>query len=111
VAITPTSYTTPRDTIHEAVNHGDGEYARGETTTNTVEGYFGIFKRGMRGVYHHCGEQHLQAYLNEFDFRYSNRAGLGVDDAERAHRAIRGAEGKRLTDQQSRKTRAGQMTA
>jgi transposase-like protein len=82
---------------HEAVNHGSGEYARGETTTNTVEGFFGIFKRGMTGVYQHCGENHLQAYLNEFDFRYSNRAGLGVDDTERAHRAIKGAQGKRLT--------------
>jgi hypothetical protein len=82
---------------HEAVNHSEGEYARGETTTNTVEGYFGIFKRGMVGVYQHCGEHHLQAYLSEFDFRYSNRVGLGVDDTERAHRAIRGAQGKRLT--------------
>ncbi len=87
---------------HEAVNHGAGEYVRGETTTNTVEGFFGIFKRGMRGVYHHCGEQHLQAYLNEFDFRYSNRSGLGVNDTERARRAIKGAEGKRLTYQQPR---------
>jgi transposase-like protein len=87
---------------HEAVNHGAGEYVRGETTTNTVEGFFGIFKRGMRGVYHHCGEQHLQAYLNEFDFRYSNRVGLGVNDTERARRAIKGAEGKRLTYQQPR---------
>jgi transposase-like protein len=82
---------------HQAVNHGSGEYARGETTTNTVEGFFGIFKRGMVGVYHHCGEDHLQAYLHEFDFRYSNRSGLGIDDTERAHRAIRGAQGKRLT--------------
>jgi transposase-like protein len=82
---------------HQAVNHGDGEYARGETTTNTVEGFFGIFKRGMVGVYQHCAEHHLQAYLNEFDFRYSNRIKLGVDDTERAHRAIRGAQGKRLT--------------
>ncbi len=96
---------------HEAVNHGSGEYARGETTTNTVEGFFGIFKRGMRGVYHHCGEQHLQAYLNEFDFRYSNRVGLGVDDTERSRRAIKGAEGKRLTYQQPRKARAGQASA
>ncbi|MGD0762667.1 MAG: IS1595 family transposase [Roseiarcus sp.] len=82
---------------HQAVNHGDGEYARGETTTNTVEGFFGIFKRGMKGVYQHCGEFHLQAYLDEFDFRYSNRIGLGIDDTERAHRAIKGASGKRLT--------------
>lgn len=81
---------------HEAVNHSAGEYKRGDTTTNTVEGFFGIFKRGMKGVYQHCGEQHLQAYLNEFDFRYSNRVALGVDDTERARRAIRGAAGKRL---------------
>jgi transposase-like protein len=87
---------------HEAVNHGNGEYARGDTTTNTVEGFFGIFKRGMTGVYHHCGEQHLQAYLNEFDFRYSNRAGLGCDDTERTRRAVKGAAGKRLTYQQPR---------
>ena len=93
-------------TKHEAVNHGSGEYARGETTTNTVEGFFGIFKRGMTGVYHHCGEQHLQAYLNEFDFRYSNRANLGCDDTERANRAIKGAAGKRLTYRQARKSRA-----
>ena len=92
---------------HEAVNHGAGEYVRGETTTNTVEGFFGIFKRGMRGVYHHCGELHLQAYLNEFDFRYSNRVGLGVNDTERARRAIKGGEGKRLTYQQPRQARAG----
>ncbi len=91
---------------HEAVNHGSGEYARGETTTNTVEGFFGIFKRGMRGIYHHCGEQHLQRYLYEFDFRYSNRSKLGVDDAERACRAIRGAAGKRLTYQRPDKERA-----
>jgi transposase-like protein len=90
---------------HEAVNHGDGEYARGGTTTNSVEGFFGIFKRGMTGVYHHCGEQHLQAYLNEFDFRYSNRSKLGCDDTERAHRAIRGAAGKRLMYQGPRSSR------
>ena len=82
---------------HEAVNHGDGEYVRGDTTTNTVEGFFGIFKRGMLGVYHHCGEQHLQRYLKEFDFRYSNRVGLGVDDGMRTTLAIKGAKGKRLT--------------
>ena len=91
---------------HNRVNHSEGEYVRGDATTNTVEGFFGIFKRGMKGVYQHCGEQHLQAYLNEFDFRYSNRSGLGVDDAERARRAIKGAAGKRLTYQQPRKARA-----
>ena len=66
---------------HDAVNHSAEEYARREgeklITTNTVEGFFGIFKRGMVGVYQHCSEQHLQKYLNEFDFRYSNRIGAG----------------------------------
>ena len=91
---------------HEAVNHSSGEYARGKTTTNTVEGFFGIFKRGMTGIYQHCGENHLQAYLYEFDFRNSNRMALGIDDTERARRAIKGAEGKRLTYQGPKKSAA-----
>ncbi len=82
---------------HEAVNHSAQEYARGAVTTNTIEGFFSIFKRGMVGTYQHCGEQHLQKYLNEFDFRYSNRIALGIDDGMRTARAIKGAEGKRLT--------------
>ena len=65
---------------HETVKHGSSEYARGDVSTNTVEGFFSVFKRGMRGTYQHCGSQHLQRYLDEFDFRYSNRAALGVDD-------------------------------
>ncbi len=64
--------------------------------TNTVENYFSVFKRGMRGTYQHCSEAHLQRYLNEFDFRYSNRSALGVEDAERTSLAVKGAEGKRL---------------
>jgi transposase-like protein len=82
---------------HDIVNHGAGEYARGDATTNTVEGFFSIFKRGMKGVYQHCDERHLHRYLAEFDFRYSNRAKLGVSDAERAAKAVKGIEGKRLT--------------
>jgi transposase-like protein len=82
---------------HETVKHGASEYARGDVTTNTVESFFALFKRGMRGTYQHCGPQHLQRYLDEFDFRYSNRVALGVDDSERARLAIKGAEGKRLT--------------
>ena len=87
---------------HESVNHSAEEYARkaedGRTiTTNTVEGFFSIFKRGMVGVYQHCDERHLHRYLAEFDFRYSNRAKLGVDDAARTERAVLGAVGKRLT--------------
>jgi transposase-like protein len=82
---------------HHTVNHKRGEYARGDITTNTVEGFFSIFKRGMVGTYQHCGEQHLQRYLSEFDFRYSNRAALGVNDDLRAEIALKGIEGKRLT--------------
>ncbi|WP_324261225.1 IS1595 family transposase [Altererythrobacter sp. H2] len=82
---------------HETVNHRTKEYARGDVTTNTVEGFFGIFKRGMRGIYQHCGQQHLHRYLAEFDFRYSNRSGLGINDAERADLALKGITGKRLT--------------
>ena len=79
---------------HETVNHGAKEYARGDVTTNTVEGYFGIFKRGMRGNYQHCAEKNLHRYLAEFDFRYNTRA---LTDGERAALAVRGGEGKRLT--------------
>lgn len=87
---------------HETVNHTEKEYVRGEAHTNTVEGFYSIFKRGMKGVYQHCSEKHLHRYLAEFDFRYSNRIRLGVDDAERTGRAIRGAEGKRLTYRRTR---------
>jgi hypothetical protein len=67
--------------------------------TNTVEGYFSVFKRGMKGIYQHCAEKHLHRYLAEFDFRYSNRVRLGIDDVARADLALRGAVGKRLTYQ------------
>lgn len=86
---------------HDRVLHGIGEYVRGDAYTNTVEGFFSIFKRGMRGIYQHCGEQHLHRYLAEFDFRYSNRAGLGVNDNARAIKAVQGVVGKRLTYQQA----------
>lgn len=82
---------------HETVKHSVGEYARGDVNTNSAEGYFSIFKRGMKGVYQHCSEKHLHRYLAEYDFRYNNRIALGIDDGERALRAVKGAEGKRLT--------------
>jgi len=82
---------------HETVNHSAKEYARGDVTTNTVEGFFGAFKRGMNGIYQHCGEQPFQRYLDEFTFRYNNRSKLGTGDTDRAVLAIRGAERKRLT--------------
>ena len=82
---------------HESVNHSADEWVRGKAHTNTVEGFFSIFKRGMRGIYQHCTERHLHRYLAEFDFRYSNRVALGVDDDVRTERAILGTTGKRLT--------------
>jgi transposase-like protein len=82
---------------HEYVNHGAGEYGRGEVHTNTLEGFYSVFKRGMKGIYQHCGERHLHRYLAEYDFRYSNRQALGIDDTARTDRAIAGIKGKRLT--------------
>ena len=82
---------------HETVNHGIGEYVRGDAHTNTIEGYFSILKRGITGVYHHVSQEHLKRYLAEFDFRYNERSALGVEDAERADRALVGVKGKRLT--------------
>jgi len=82
---------------HYTVNHSIKEYVRGDAHTNTVEGYFSIFKRGVYGVYHHVSPTHLKRYLAEFDFRYNERIALGVDDTERTMRALRGIAGKRLT--------------
>ena len=82
---------------HEIVKHRAKEYVRGEVTTNTVEGFYSIFKRGMKGVYQHCGKQHLHRYAAEFDFRYNNRVSNGIEDVERGEIALRGAAGKRLT--------------
>jgi hypothetical protein len=82
---------------HGTVNHAAFEFGRGPITSNTVEGYFSIFKRGMRGIYQHCSEKHLHRYLSEFDFRYSNRIALGIGDAARADLALQGITGKRLT--------------
>jgi transposase-like protein len=82
---------------HSIVRHQFGEYVVGKAYTNTVEGYFSIFKRGMRGVYQWCAEKHLHRYLAEFDFRYSNRVALGCNDEDRANRLLEGIVGKRLT--------------
>jgi ISXO2-like transposase domain len=87
---------------HESVNHKDKEWVRGLAHVNTAEGFFSICKRGMVGIYRHCSEKHLHRYLAEYDFLYSNRARLGVDDTERTRRVLRGAEGKRLTYRRTR---------
>jgi transposase-like protein len=84
-------------TEHDFTTHAKGEYVRGGVHTNTVEGFYSVFKRGMKGIYQHCGERHLHRYVAEFDFRYNNRIRLGVDDAERTDNALRGIVGKRLT--------------
>jgi transposase-like protein len=84
---------------HNTVKHMHGEYGRGPVHTNTVEGYFSIFKRGMKGVYQHCTKRHLHHYVAEFNFRYSNRVALGYNDADRADVLLRGIVGKRLTYQ------------
>lgn len=84
---------------HDRIAHAYGEYVRGEVYTNTVEGYFGILKRGLYGTYQNVSEAHLHRYLSEFDFRYSNREKLGINDTTRAGLVVRGAKGKRLTYQ------------
>lgn len=85
------------DFAHEVVNHSIDEYVRGNTHTNTIESYFSIVKRGIVGTFHKVSQQDLHRYLSEFDFRYNTRIALGVDDQNRATRALAGAKGKRLT--------------
>ena len=82
---------------HHSVNHSAEEWRRGDTHTNTIEGFFSVFKRGMKGTYQHCREKHLHRYLAEFDFRYNNRTALGCEDVQRSHLALAGAKGRRLT--------------
>ena len=82
---------------HDYVRHGVGEYVLGDVHTNTIEGYFSIFKRGMKGVYQHCAKKHLHRYAAEFEFRYTNRSANGKDDRARAVAVLRGSSGKRLT--------------
>ena len=82
---------------HGVVNHSIDEYVRGSAHTNTIEGYFSILKRGLKGTYHHVEPHHLKRYVGEFDFRYNYRIRLGYDDTARAEIALRGIGGKRLT--------------
>ena len=94
---------------HDTTNHGAGQYVDYEIPkihSNTVDGYFSIFKRGMNGVYQHCGEQHLHRYLAEFEFRYNNRVANGFDDSAWPVEAMKGIVGKRLTYETSDSTTA-----
>lgn len=82
---------------HEFVRHSADQWAKPSGVhTNTIEGYFSIFKRGMKGVYQHCSEKHLHRYAAEFDFRYNHRTARGIDDVARADCLMRGVVGKRL---------------
>lgn len=87
---------------HSTVKHAGGEYVRGDIHTNSIEGYFSIFKRGMKGNYQHCSEKHLHRYLAEFDYRYNHREKLGFDDVSRFEKSVPGIVGKRLTYRRTR---------
>jgi transposase-like protein len=92
---------------HEAVDHSKFEWARGDVHTNTLEGFFSIFKRGIIGVYQHIDAKHFERYAAEFDFRMNTRAKLGINDSDRTEIALKGVKGKRLTYQTtSREARA-----
>lgn len=82
---------------HGVVRHAQDEYVRGDVSTNAIEGCFSIFKRGMKGVYQHCQKKHLHRYLAEYDFRFTNRSAVGIEDTERADLLLQGVVGKRLT--------------
>lgn len=86
-----------REFATHVVRHGREEDVVGEVQTNTIEGHFSIFKRGMKGFYQHCAKKHLHRYLAEFDFRYNNRIALVVNDIDRPQRAMAGIVGKRLS--------------
>lgn len=92
-------YTGAADVFasHETVKHSAGEYARGDVNNNSAEGFFGVFKKGMKGVYQHCSEKHLNRYVTEFGFRHNTRALLGFNDSQRTDEALKGTVGKRLT--------------
>lgn len=86
---------------HEVVDHGTGEYVRGEAYTNTLEGWFSLLKRGVNGTFHHVSEQHLDRYVGEFVYRFNNRE---MKDGERAKKALKQTEGKRLMYKETKKT-------
>lgn len=87
--------------VHQSVAHGRGEYVKGSASTNSVEGFFSVFKRGMTGIYQQCHEAHLHRYLAEFDYRYNQREALGIGDRQRMRASLQGISGKRLTYRQT----------
>jgi transposase-like protein len=98
-------YLSEHFSEHKCVRHSAGEYVsfiNPDIHTNTVESFFSIFKRGMKGIYQHCKKRHLHRYLAEFDFRYNKRIANGVNDLHRAEKLLSGVVGKRLTYQTTR---------
>jgi hypothetical protein len=91
---------------HESVNHSKYEWARGDVHTNTLEGFFSVFKRGFVGTYQHMDAKHFDRYLAEFDFRFNTRAKLGFNDVQREALAVKAAKGKRLTYQRTNRAEA-----
>jgi transposase-like protein len=89
---------------HSTVNHGIDEYVRGDVSTNTVESYFAILKRGIVGTFHHVSAEHLKRYVGEFDYRYNERIALGVNDMMRFEKSVPGIVGKRLTYRRTRES-------
>jgi hypothetical protein len=94
-------FVMPLKDQHESVDHSKFEWTRGDVHTNTLEGFFSIFKRGLVGTYQHMDRKHLDRYLAEFDFRYNTRAKLDITDGERTRIAMKGIEGKRLMYRQA----------
>ena len=90
-------FAMPTPAQHESVDHSKYEWARGDVHTNTLEGFFSIFKRGLVGVYQHMDKKHLDRYLAEFDFRMNTREKLKISDTQRTAIAVAGFAGKRLT--------------
>ncbi len=94
-------FVMPTPDQHESVDHSKFEWKRGDVHTNSLEGFFSIFKRGLVGTYQHMDKKHIDRYLAEFDFRQNTRAKLGIDDVQRMGIAVAGAKGKRLTYRQA----------
>ncbi len=99
-------YVHPPVAAHESVDHSKFEWTRGDVHTNTLEGFFSIFKRGLIGVYQHVDKKHLDRYLAEFDFRQNTRAKLGINDVQRTAIAVQSTKGKRLTYQTTDRAQA-----
>jgi hypothetical protein len=104
-------YKFPPAARHESVDHSKNEWVRGDVHTNTLEGFFSIFKRGLVGIYQHMSEAHFHRYLAEFDFRQNTRVKLGINDTQRADIALKGVKGKRLTYETTRGELAAQAAA